>query len=64
VGVGFFFIQKKSFAAHAEIKIAACCSLILKNETPEMLRSALKSNSGILFIGAEIFPCAVFQGNT
>jgi len=33
----------------------------LKNET---LGSALKCNSDILFIGAEIFPSVVFQENT
>jgi hypothetical protein len=35
----------------------------LKSETPEMLRSAFKNDSMALFIGAEMFPRAVSQGN-
>ena len=63
MGEGFFFIQKESFAAHAEIKIAAFRSLILNRNAPGTLRSAFKNDSMALFIGGEMFPRAVSQGN-
>jgi len=38
--------------------------LILKGETPEMRRSALKRGSDTLFIIAKIFPGVASQENT
>jgi hypothetical protein len=35
----------------------------LKSEAPETLRSAFKNDSMALFIGGEMFPRAVSQGN-
>ena len=59
----FLFIQKKSFAAHAEIKIAVCLFPDFESNAPGTLRSALKNDSMALFIGAEMVPRAVSQGN-
>ena len=44
-------------------KLRLTCSLILKSNAPETLRSALKNNSMALFIGAESFPRIAFEGN-
>jgi hypothetical protein len=55
---------KKVIRRSCEIKIAAFRSLIVKSGTPEMGRSALKHDSGTLFIDAEIFPSVAFQENT
>ena len=57
------FIQINQPPLMMRSKSRFVCSLILNRNAPETLRSAFKNDSMALFIGGEMFPRAVSQGN-